>query len=81
MGLGIVRGFSTNPDYRPTITKYTSEMMPLKTRVFGDGNYHNMVLGKLHDGTYVLVVSMRIQEKSEQLIFYRLDKDLEDYFN
>ncbi|MCF8448025.1 MAG: hypothetical protein K9H61_13630, partial [Bacteroidia bacterium] len=63
-----------------TITKYNSNLVPVKSRDFGDGQFHYSVLGKLHDGTFVLVMSMRIQDLDEKLVFYKLDADL-NYIN
>jgi len=62
-----------------TITKYNSNLVPVKSRDFGDGKFHYSVLGKLHDGTFVLVTNMKIQNLGEQLVFYKLDADLNDY--
>ncbi|MDZ4668870.1 MAG: hypothetical protein SGJ00_13465 [bacterium] len=67
--------------FETVVTKYNAEFLPIKTRLLGDDFAHNCILGRMQDGSYMVVISMNINEKKgEQLVFFRLDGDLNNYF-
>jgi outer membrane protein assembly factor BamB len=63
-----------------TLRKYNSSFELIKQREIGDEFSHNFTIGRLYDGTLVAVISMQVHNKGEVLVFYRLDRELNNYF-
>ncbi|MCF8253612.1 MAG: hypothetical protein K9I36_07245 [Bacteroidia bacterium] len=79
LGLNIWKSQDNPLIYKNAVLKYNSDFTDYKLRFYGDNVNPYNVLGRLIDGSYVLVTSINGPGFGEQFVFYKLDADLNDY--